>query len=106
MFAQMAHICSLTLTANYRAGLPNEEYIPVGDVTFKVTIIHYFDHETVTCQLGFATSKSILLNKSPFLPIKKYFLNHLTPSLSPNYSINYLHHFINPKQPLWDGLCL
>ena len=36
------------------------------DATFKVTIINLFDHETVTCQLGFTTLKSILLNKAPF----------------------------------------
>ena len=57
------------------------------DATFKVTIINLFDHETVTCQLGFTTSKSILLNKAPFPLNKTYFLNHLTPSLPQNYLI-------------------
>ena len=49
-----------------RAGFPNEDRVAVRDATLKVTIINLFDHETVTCQLGFTTSKRILLNKAPF----------------------------------------
>lgn len=46
-----------------RAGFRNEVRVPVWDATFQVTIINLFDHETVTYQLGFTTSKSILLIK-------------------------------------------
>lgn len=61
------HIFCLTLAAQLeQASMHNEDRVPVRDATFKVTIINLFDHETVTCQLRFTTSKSILLNKVPF----------------------------------------